>query len=246
MILTGMDVIHQQQTNSTKPFQPVTQTALLEQLGMTETGANSVSSPESPESSSDESIGNTQIYMGRDETTKTPHKKTHGTQPSTYTTPKPMDYTLATEGMEGPATRRRKKFMKVGWKPPQPSPKPKHKRTPVSIERAEQRKKQKPAPVEYDPKVHTTEQQHLWKNFWDIDETVLQSFETIIDNRQQNEGIFRTYIKKQFKQIIKMMRENGKLGPSESYTPTTFEEWRKNKRILCNFRRNNLYHPGES
>ena len=71
--------------------------------------------------------------------------------------------------------------MKEGWKPPQPTPKPKPKRTPESIERAEQWKKQKQEPVKYDPTVHTTEQQHLWKNFWDIDETILHSFQTVID-----------------------------------------------------------------
>ena len=101
-----------------------------------------------------------------------------------------MDYTLATEGMEGPATRRRKRLMKIGWKPPQPTPKPKRKRTPESIKKAEQRKKHKPEPVKYNSSVPTTERQHLWKNFWDIDETVLQSFGTINDGSKGLQDCF--------------------------------------------------------
>ena len=115
--------------------------------------------------------------------------------------------------------------MKMGWKPPLSTPKLKRKRIPESIKKVEQRKKQKLEPVKYDPSVHTTKQQHLLKNFWDIDDTVLQSFGTIIDNRLQNEDNFQKYIEKQFQQISNMMRENGNIGPNENYTPKTFEEW---------------------
>ena len=108
-------------------------------------------------------------------------------------------------------------------------------------------KKQKPEIVKYDPSLHTTEQQHLWKNFWDIDKTILESFETIINNRLQNEGNFQTYIEKQFKKVSKMMRANGKLGPTENYTPTTFKEWRnKQKRDIAITERTVLYHPGKA
>ena len=79
--------------------------------------------PKSPIVSSKQSIGERQ-YEDAD--------ATHST---IYTTPKAMDYTLATEGMEGPATRRRKKLMKMGLKPSQPTPKPKRKRTPESIKK---------------------------------------------------------------------------------------------------------------
>jgi len=124
--------------------------------------------------------------------------------------------------------------MKGGWKPPLPTPKPKRKQTPESIKRSQQQKILKPEPIQYDPSVHTTKQQHLWKDFWNIDDTIM-------DERQQSKGSYKMYIKKQFKDITKMMRVEGKLSATESYTPSSFDNWRKKTRETLTAQQN-YYH----